>query len=129
MINNVGNWSIGDIIGIDSVTAKIHKFPDKSTVMLKNINTDAGEWNTRRMSVDELDRMGDKLNDSETRQKIKDDLRRSMDEEIVASDDYSKRALLAYIVGDMRTVDVYDHIIEEELEHYNEFKERLEELG
>lgn len=128
MIKKVGKWNIGDIIGVDSVVARVNKFPDESTVLLKNINTDSGEWNTKRMSINEIDELGDKINDQETRERIKSDLRRSMDEEIMASDDYSKRALLAYIVEDMKTVEAYDHIVDEEIEHYNEFKQRLEEL-
>lgn len=55
-------------------------------------------------------------------------LESSMKEELLAADWYKRRAENARVRGDNVTAQLWDHIAEEEIGHYNEFKDRLNNL-
>jgi len=59
---------------------------------------------------------------------INDDLRTSMVEENEAVSSYHKRAEYAREMGDEISAGLWEHIAEEEIGHYNEFKDRLGSL-
>lgn len=59
---------------------------------------------------------------------IEGGLSRSMEEEQLAADTYRVRQDEARQAGDRKTVDVYEHVIKEEMEHKKEFGERRQEL-
>lgn len=56
---------------------------------------------------------------------IAEGLRKSVAEELEAARVYEKRARVAYESGDYATQELYKHVIDEERQHYREFKERL----
>ncbi len=59
---------------------------------------------------------------------IEDGLTQSMREETAATTNYRIRAEHARLNHDPDTAEVYDHIITEEIEHYHEFGQRLQQL-
>jgi len=56
-------------------------------------------------------------------------LKRSATDEIKAVENYTKRMKIAAAEGDGRTADLYQQIIDDELQHLNEFQSRLSELN
>lgn len=59
---------------------------------------------------------------------VKEGLIDSMAEETEAASRYSARAEAAMEEGDVETKNLYDHVIAEENEHYDEFKNRVNEI-
>jgi rubrerythrin len=61
-------------------------------------------------------------------ERVKWDLRQSMGEELTASSVYHIRAMTARGVGDEETAKLYEHIADEEDNHYIEFSKRFGEI-
>lgn len=57
------------------------------------------------------------------------DLARTAQQELDAITDYKERAKSAELAGDQETVKLYEHIIPQEEEHFQEVTKRLRELG
>ena len=60
---------------------------------------------------------------------IKEGLSQSREEEKIASDWYRRRSKQAKSLGDTETADLYEHIAQEEDVHYDEFNNRLNNVG
>ena len=60
---------------------------------------------------------------------ITDDLAQSMKDELLAIEVYRDRGTKAYKSGDNKTRDLYQHISQEELSHYDELARRARETG
>jgi rubrerythrin len=60
---------------------------------------------------------------------IEEGLEQSMREETAATTNYRIRAEHARLHHDPDTAKVYDHVISEEIEHYHEFGQRLQQLN
>lgn len=61
-------------------------------------------------------------------QTIVEGLQDSMVEEKTAADWYRRRGMDARLKGDIKTAELYEHVAQEEDEHYREFQERVAEL-
>lgn len=59
---------------------------------------------------------------------IKESLIQSRKEEKIAIENYTRRMKTAQLKGDKKTVDLYKHIIKEEVQHYHEFSKRINQL-
>lgn len=57
------------------------------------------------------------------------DLARTAQQELDAITDYKERAKSAELAGDKETVKLYEHIIPQEEEHFQEVIKRMRELG
>lgn len=75
--------------------------------------------------LEELHRYTVKYREPQT---IEQGLGESMIEERTAASWYRRRGSLARVSGDSITADLYEHIAQEEDQHYDEFSQRIDDL-